>query len=107
MWTAVSRLNGVDALDHPVPYETVQSEIRGMFYLDEFHPGLRAIHPPHVGEFNRQRLALIGEQKAQGNLLAFQHGLIGFDRASHWRKIRDRSFADRRHHTVHRRVGDC
>jgi hypothetical protein len=32
--------------------------------------------------------------------------LIGFDRASHCRKIRDRPFADRRHHTIHRWVGD-
>jgi hypothetical protein len=96
----------VDVLDHPVPYETVQPEIRGAFHLDEFDPSPVAIHPPYVAEFNRQRLVLIGEQKAQRDVLVCQQWLIGFDRASYGGKIRDRPFADRRHRTVHRRVDD-
>ena len=76
-------LNRVYALDHLVPYETVQPKIRGGFHLDEFDPGLFAICPPYVGKFNRQRLVLIGEQKAQCDILVCPQGLIGFDHASH------------------------
>ena len=99
-------LNRVYALDHLAPYETVQPEIRGGFYFDEFNPSQISMHPPHLGFIDRQRLMLIGEHQSLCDILVCQPGLIGFDRASHRRKIRDRSFADRRHHTVHYRVGD-
>jgi hypothetical protein len=52
----------VGALSHLIQYETVQPEICSGFHLDEFDPGLFAIGPPHVGQVNRQRLVLIGEQ---------------------------------------------
>lgn len=100
------RLNRMYALDHLVQYETVQPEIRGGFYLDEFDPGLFAICPPYVGKFNRQGIELIGEYQAQCDILVYQQRLIGFDCASHCRKVRDRPLADRRYPTVHCRVGD-
>jgi hypothetical protein len=98
--------NRVDALDHLAPYETVQPEIRGTFHLDKFNPGQIAMHPPHVGLIDRQRLVLIGEHQAQGDVLFCQQGLIGLDRASHCRKIPDRPFANGRYHTVHSWAGD-
>jgi hypothetical protein len=98
--------NRVGALSHLIQHETVQPEICSGFHEDEFDPGLFAIGPPYVSNFNRQRLVLIWEQQAQCDILVRPQGLIGFDRASHCRKIRDRPFADRRHPTVHRRVGD-
>ena len=64
------------------------------------------MHPPHLGFIDRQRLVLIGEHQAHCDILVCQQGLIGFDRASHCRKIRDRPFADGRHRAVHRRAGD-
>jgi hypothetical protein len=100
------RWNRVCALSHLVQYETVQPEIRSGFHEDEFDPGSFGMCPPYVGKFNRQGLVPIREQQAQGDILVCPQRLIGFDRASHCRKIRDRSFADRRHPTVHRRVGD-
>ncbi|HEV8326574.1 MAG TPA: hypothetical protein VGQ08_03755 [Nitrospiraceae bacterium] len=99
-------MNRVEALGHPVPYESVQPEIRGTFHLDKFNPGQIAMHPPHVGLIDRQRLVLIGEHQAQGDVLFCQQGLIGLDRASHCRKIPDRPFANGRYHTVHSWAGD-
>jgi hypothetical protein len=57
-------LNRVCALDLLVPYKTVQPEIRCGSHLGESDSGLFAICPPYVGQFNRQRLVLIGEQQA-------------------------------------------
>ena len=99
-------LNRVCALNHLVQYETVQPEIRSGFHSDEFDPGSCGICPPYMRKFNRQGFVPIGEQQAQCDILVCPQGLIGFDRASHCRKIRDRPFADRQHPTVHRRVGD-
>jgi hypothetical protein len=47
-------LNRLEALGHPVPYETVQPEICGPFHLDEFNPCQVAMHPSHVGFIDRQ-----------------------------------------------------
>jgi hypothetical protein len=55
----------MEALDHPVPYETVKPEICSTFHLDEFNPSQVAMHPPHLGVIDRQRLVLIGEHQAQ------------------------------------------
>ena len=94
------------ALSHLIQHETVQPEICSWFHQDEFDPGSFGICPPNMGNFNRQRLVPIREQQAQCDILVRQQGLIGFDRASHCRKICDGPFADRRHPTIHRRIGD-
>ena len=47
-------LNRVEALDHPIPYKTVQPEIRGTFYFDKFNPSQITMHPPHVSIIDRQ-----------------------------------------------------
>ena len=96
----------MEALDHSVPDERMQPEVCGTFHLDEFDPGQIAVHPPHIGLIDRQRLGLIGEHEAQCNTPVCQQRLISFDRASHRRKIRNCSFADCRGHTVHGRVSD-
>ncbi len=46
-------LNRLEVLDHPIPYETVQPEIRGTFYFDKFNSSQITMHPPHVGFIDR------------------------------------------------------
>lgn len=99
-------MNALDPLDHQIPYEAVQSEVRGSVDLGEFDSRPAAINPSHLPKFDGKRFLTIWQQQPECNTALRWQGAMGPYRTAKSRQIDDDTLSNRREHAIHRRIAD-
>lgn len=96
----------MDPLDHQIPHETVQAEIRGSVDLCEFDSRPVAVNPSHLSEIDGKRFMAIRQKQPERDAALWRHGSVGLYRTTHSRQIDDDAFSDHREHAIHCWVAD-
>lgn len=98
-------LDGPEPVEHPVPYEAVQPEIRLALELIELETDLSALHPTDFRDLDGQGLFLIRQDQTNQEGPLFRGRVGAFHRAAEHREVRYRPFADRLGIGKHCRIG--
>lgn len=86
---------GPQAVEHPVPHESVQTKIRRALNVLELKSHLAALDPTHFRLLDRQRVMLIRKEQANGHRRGARHDLAAFQGTAQHGKRGNAPFSDR------------